>query len=93
MNVENCAYSPTLCAERNAVGAMVVGGAKKIQRAFVLTDSQKPDGTPCGVCRQVLSEFAAPEVPVIVFASNGEAKRYTVGELLPAAFSSTQLKP
>ena len=61
-NVENASYGLTVCAERNAVGAMVLGGKKPLAVAIVV-DSREPT-PPCGMCRQVLAEFGAPTLPV-----------------------------
>ncbi len=66
-NVENASYGLTICAERTAVFAAVLAGAKRIAAVAVTG----PDGVttpPCGACRQVLAEFGSPEVPVIVRA-------------------------
>ncbi|MBK7218824.1 MAG: cytidine deaminase [Candidatus Promineofilum sp.] len=58
VNIENASYGLTVCAERNAVGAMVNDGALRITAVAVCTDNGV---TPCGACRQVLSEFVDHE--------------------------------
>ena len=88
-NVENATYGATLCAERSAIAAMVAAGDAHPIACAVVTAAPKA-GTPCGICRQVLSEFAR-DMKVILAAEN-EAGRIvaqretTLAELLPEAF-------
>lgn len=89
VNVENASYGLTVCAERNAVFQAVAAGEKEIQAVAVVT---KNGGTPCGACRQVLGEFANGEMLVWVADARGRKKKFTLKELLPARFSSRQLK-
>jgi cytidine deaminase len=86
-NVENASYGLALCAERAAVAAAVAGGARRFRRAVVASDSDPP-AAPCGACRQVLAEFGDFEVTAV---GPGRTLRWTVAELLPAAFSRAQL--
>ncbi len=83
-NVENASYGLTMCAERVAVFGAVTAGAGK---PVVLVVSAEPGVWPCGACRQVLAEFAAPECPVIVAEGLREVARVTVADLLPNAFA------
>ncbi len=85
VNVENAAYPLSRCAEQVAVGAMVTGGDREIAMVLIYSTSSPP-ATPCGACRQVISEFAAPDTPIICSNDAGEELRFTIGELLPAAF-------
>jgi cytidine deaminase len=85
VNVENASYPLSVCAERNAVGAMIAGGERRIDAVAILAGGDGP-ASPCGGCRQVLAEFAADDVPVVSEHESGERVRWTVGELLPAAF-------
>jgi cytidine deaminase len=84
-NVENASFGLTVCAERNAVGAAVAAGSRRITAVAVVTAS-KPPASPCGACRQVLAELAADEVPVYLAGPRGKAEVTTVGELLPRSF-------
>jgi cytidine deaminase len=62
-NVENASYGATICAERAAVLAMVAAGGKRVKRLALVTESM---GSPCGMCLQVLSEFAEPDLTIIL---------------------------
>ncbi len=85
-NVENASYGLTCCAERNAIGAMVVGGARHPVAVAIVVDSQKPT-PPCGMCRQVLAEFGTAALPVRSRTLSGQEQGWTVGELLPHLFN------
>ena len=86
-NVENASYPVTVCAERSAVSAMVAAGERRIEAVAVSAGGDHGPTPPCGACRQVLREFAGPEVPVVSeHAVEGTRARWTLGELLPAAF-------
>jgi cytidine deaminase len=89
VNIENASYPLSVCAERNAVGAMIAGGERHIEAVAVVAGGDGP-ASPCGGCRQVLAEFSGDDVPVVSeHAESGERVRWTVGELLPAAFRLT----
>ena len=86
-NVENASYTPTCCAERVAIFKAVSDG-KTSFKAIAVVGGAKKDGAeepcyPCGVCRQVLSEFASAELE-IYFA---DGSKTTLGELLPMSFN------
>ena len=90
VNIENASYPLSVCAERNAVAAMIAGGERQIEAVGVVAGGDAAPSSPCGGCRQVLAEFAADDVPVVSeHVSSGERARWTVGELLPAAFRFT----
>lgn len=84
-NVENASYGLTVCAERNAIGASVLKAKKPVAVAIVV-DSREPT-PPCGMCRQVLAEFGTPELPVRSRTLGGQEAKWTLGELLPFAFT------
>jgi cytidine deaminase len=86
-NVENASYGATICAERMAIGAMVVAGASKPVACAIVTGGTKP-GSPCGMCRQVLVEFTR-DMPVVLVAeaASGESRRETtLADLMPDVF-------
>ena len=84
-NVENKSYGGTVCAERVAVGSAVAAGDPTPVAIAVVTDTSPPS-LPCGLCLQVLSEFAAPALPVLLVNPAGEAREYRLDELLPHPF-------
>lgn len=87
-NIENAAYSPTNCAERTALFAAIAAGAApgSFRAIAVIGDTPEPI-TPCGVCRQVLSELCPPDMPVLLANVQGRRRVTTVAELLPGAFT------
>lgn len=80
-NVENLSYGLTMCAERVAIGAAVAAGVSQFEAVAVVADTGVPI-SPCGACRQVLSEFAVPRV---LLANRIERLEFTLEELLPRA--------
>lgn len=85
-NIENSSYGLTVCAERNAIGRAVGEGAKKVLAVAVVANTKKPC-PPCGMCRQVLAEFAGPDTPVKSRTPGGAEEQYPLRELLPHAFT------
>jgi cytidine deaminase len=88
VNVENAAYPQTMCAERIAIFKAVSEGEQEFDTIAVVTDN---GGSPCGGCRQVMSEFG---LDTIVLIANGEGNlvhEMTVKELLPEAFMPEHL--
>ena len=84
-NVENASYGLTVCAERNAIGAAALTGARRID-AIAVASGTSPPTPPCGACLQVLAEFAGPGTPVLLAGLRGAVVRTTLGALLPNAF-------
>lgn len=84
-NVENASYGLSTCAEQNAIARAVGEGGGRVLGLAIVANATAPC-PPCGRCRQILAEFAAPEVPVRSHAPSGAEARYTAGELLPHAF-------
>ena len=86
-NVENASYGLGLCAERNAITTAAAQGYKPGDiKELVLYIPHKQMFSPCGACRQFMSEFMAPDVPVTAVNLDGDEKRWTVAELLPDGF-------
>jgi cytidine deaminase len=88
-NVESASYGLTMCAERTAIFKGVSEGLRRFVKVAVVTDTNTPT-PPCGACRQLLWEFA-PDAVVLLANLKGDVVRYTVRELLPAAFDAGQL--
>lgn len=88
-NIENAAYSPTLCAERVAVGKAVSEGHTDFVRIVVAGRSEN-FCTPCGVCRQLLYEFN-PDMEVISLNAKGEELSVPLRVLLPHGFGPDYL--
>ncbi len=80
-NVENISYGLTICAERNAVFAAIATGVRAFRRIVVIADSKEPV-TPCGACRQVLSEFSE-NMEIISINLQSTKYRANLSELLP----------
>lgn len=90
-NIENASYGLTVCAERNAIFAAVSAG-KRTLRALALITQKLPGlkfNSPCGACRQVMSEFLPPDALVYIAVLDG-AKRLVyckkLKELMPFPF-------
>jgi cytidine deaminase len=86
-NVENVFFPATICAERNAITTAVMEGYKSI-RAVAVFCQKYPGGSPCGVCRQMLTQFGRGAVLLNVVDKDGNVRRGMVDELLPAASAS-----
>jgi cytidine deaminase len=85
-NVENKSYGLTSCAERNALfRAVSEQGAKRKILAVAVTNLNGKPSPPCGACRQVLSEFAAPDA-VVHFPGEKGVETRLLKELLPFQF-------
>lgn len=90
VNIENAAYSPTLCAERNALSTAITDGERDFAYIVVTGDSEYT--YPCGVCRQFIREFADSETKIIVAKDVENYKTYTIDDLLPYSFSKKDLE-
>lgn len=84
-NIENTAYSPSLCAERCAVAKAVSEGARNFV-AIAVVGPEDAELTPCGVCRQVLYEFCDESLAVLCGGTDSHYTETTLGALLPRAF-------
>ena len=87
-NIENAAFSPTICAERTAFAKAVSEGQKEFTASAVCGGKDgKIEGLfpPCGVCRQVMAEFCQPDFKVYMVKPDGFEER-TLAQLLPDSF-------
>ena len=94
-NIENSAFSPTVCAERTAIFKAVSEGEKEFTMLAVCSGKgERADSgfPPCGVCRQALSEFCCPDMPVLIMKNDDEFERVTFSELLPDSFTADFMK-
>ncbi len=90
-NIENAAYGVTICAERNALFAAYSNGQRKddIVALAIVSDGERI-ATPCGACRQVISELISRSAPIYL-ASKSEQLDTNIQELLPMSFSDEDL--
>jgi len=87
-NIESASFTPTVCAERTALFKAVSEGHREFTAIAVVT---RDAGSPCGVCRQMLVEFA-PDMRVILADLDGNSQLVTtLAELLPHAFGPAHL--
>ena len=86
-NIENAAYTPSVCAERTAIFKAVSEGELVFEAIAIATVN---GGAPCGVCRQVMREFA-PDITVIIGNVEGDRQVLTLADLLPHSFGPESL--
>ena len=92
-NIENSSYPLCMCAERNALyNAMLHGYKKEDFVALALSADTDDPCSPCGACRQVISELFPKDAPIYMSNLKGAEKETTIEELLPYAFSEEDLK-
>ena len=85
-NVENASFGGTICAERTAVFKAVSEGRREFIK-IAIAESNDGDCTPCGFCRQVLSEFSKDGSLMVICKVNGVLKEIPLRELLPHSFT------
>jgi cytidine deaminase len=93
INIENASFGATLCAERVALAKAVSEGQRKFRRLAICTDAAT-HSTPCGLCRQMLSEFCSPDLAIILCsATPGRLpdREFRFGDLYPHPFDHTSL--
>lgn len=94
-NIENAAYTPTVCAERTAFFNAISSGERDFAAIAVAGGK---DGIisgafpPCGVCRQVMAEVCSPDFTVLVVTGEESHKKYSLNELLPEAFTPKNIE-
>ena len=94
-NIENAAYSPTVCAERVAFFKAISEGEKEFTAIAIAGgagDSPEGQFPPCGVCRQVMAEFCKPDFNVYLAETKNSFTSLTLGELLPYGFGKENVK-
>lgn len=94
-NIENAAFSPTVCAERVAFFKAISEGETEFSAIAVVGGKNgKINGifAPCGVCRQVMREFCNDDFKIIMGINEAEYKTITLSELLPISFSPKDVK-
>jgi cytidine deaminase len=91
-NVENASFGLTLCAERNAIAQLVASGERVLVAVAIVTAGPEP-GTPCGLCRQMIAEFA-DDVPIGLAVAGDEVPRKmtSLADLLPQPFRGDLLR-
>tara|TARA_R110002049_G_scaffold196523_11_gene365671 strand:+ start:6546 stop:6950 length:405 start_codon:yes stop_codon:yes gene_type:complete len=86
-NVENAAYPQGSCAETGAIAAMVASGGKRIRTIAVAGGREQVSTcTPCGGCRQRISEFADTNTRILVLNDADSWQSFSIQDLLPASF-------
>ena len=91
-NIENASYPLCMCGERNAIYNAMMHGKKKedFKTLVIVADSPEPC-SPCGACRQVISELFPSDGLIIMANVKGDTKETNIKELLPYAFSENDL--
>ena len=93
-NIENAAFTPTVCAERTAVFRALLDGERDFVKIAIsggkAGETAHSSFPPCGVCRQVLAEFCSPDLEILL--AGDTPKRYTLGDLLPASFAKENME-
>ena len=87
-NVENSSYGGTVCAERVAIFKAVSEKPLRLTKVYVYSKDGWP---PCGMCRQVISEFATPELEIIIGNDQGEETIMKFSDLMPLSFTPDKL--
>ena len=92
-NIENSSYPLCMCAERNALYNAKMHGVKKEDMvAMALSADTDEPCSPCGACRQVISELFPSDAPIYMSNLKGAVQETNIKELLPFAFSEDALK-
>lgn len=94
-NIENSAFSPTVCAERTAIFKAVSEGKRDFVKIAVVGGNadKEPENycPPCGVCRQVMKEFCSADFEIIIAKNPDDYKVKTLCELLPESFDKREV--
>ena len=90
-NVENASYGACICAERTALVKAISDGRRSGFTRIAIAGNSDGFCQPCGICRQMLSEFA-PDLEILVADAHGRISRHSLRELLPESFGSDALE-
>ena len=93
-NIENAAYTPTICAERTAIFKAVSDGKREFTAIAVAGGKNgviQNGAPPCGVCRQVMAEFCGGDFEIFVVTGEESFEEYTLSQLLPESFGPENL--
>ena len=92
-NVECASYGGTNCAERTAIFKAISEGEREFDAIAVASDNSKKGLAtfPCGICRQVVAEFGK-DIRIILGVSDGDIKEFTISDLLPHSFESSDFR-
>lgn len=90
VNIENAAYSVTICAERSALAGAISAGDREIDTIIITGDSNMT--YPCGVCRQFMAEFLDSNSKIVIANSVDDYKIYGLDDILPYNFSKKDLE-
>lgn len=90
-NIENASYGATNCAERTAIFKAVSEGHTTI-KAIAIVGIENDYTYPCGICRQVIAEFASEDIQIILGKNENEYLIKTLEEILPGAFTKKDLE-
>ena len=89
-NIENASYGATNCAERTAIFKAVSEGHKEV-KAIAIVGDMSTNTYPCGICRQVIVEFATKDIQIILVKNENDYIIKTMEEILPGAFTKEDL--
>lgn len=89
-NIENASYGAANCAERTAIFKAVSEGHRVLKKIAVVGD-MSAFTAPCGICRQVIAEFASDDIQIVIVKNSEEYKIKTLEEVLPGAFRKSDL--
>lgn len=94
-NLENAAFSPTVCAERTAFFKALYDGHRDFSAIAICGGKEgviTKTSPPCGVCRQVMAEFCKEDFLIYLTDETGQITTYKLSQLLPLGFSATSME-
>ena len=88
-NVENASFGATNCAERTAIFSAVASGEREFEKIAIIGSNSNEYAYPCGICRQVMSEFG--DFTVVVAKDENDYKEFKLSKLLPSSFNKESM--